>query len=187
MWWSRNWATYLIVLSQFFFNIIFTFQTLEMNDSACTDCFWEVHIWRFSLSNSLALFKSFQVLWKSQSRLSSLWSVKQAKYFVPRLWSFFTSFTFQHYGNEWSKLCWLILENTQWTMFIEHLWFFFRILKLKKFLSKDTHYDEFMVIGQVPAGKLLVRGQENSRKKEGIFRPKACWEFHHASPATCSL
>ena len=52
-----------------------------------------------------------------------------------------------------------------WRIHNEHLWFFFRILKLKKFLSEDTHYDEFMVIGQVPAGKLLVRGQENSRKK----------------------
>ena len=177
MWWSRNWATYLIVLSQFFFNIIFTFQTLEMNDSACTDCFWEVHIWRFSLSNSLALFKSFQVLWKSQSRLSSLWSVKQAKYFLPRLWSFFNIMEMNEAN----------CADLFWRIHNEHLWFFFRILKLKKFLSEDTHYDEFMVIGQVPAGKLLVRGQENSRKKEGIFRPKACWEFHHASPAACSL
>ena len=47
-----------------------------------------------------------------------------------------------HFSTLWKWMKQIVMN---WRVHKEHLWFFSRILKLKKLCSEDSHYDEFMV------------------------------------------
>jgi len=127
---------------------------------ACTDdCFWEEHIWCFSLSNSLAPFKSFHVCenLRVDCHRYEAWNKQNILCFVFGLCSPVSLFN----TLEMNEANCDELESTQWTF----------VILFKNFGVEEIGQSLRWVHGQVPAGKLSVRGQENSRK---IFRPKAC-------------